>query len=112
MQNQKEAVPTENDQNKQTKSKKKPALRDGKKKEGKIQQVWEMSQKGISVKDIAKKTVLKEQIVRSYIWRKRNSEKYKALLSRYQKKRKEKLVEKQQQTESNKEKDTGSEAKA
>jgi hypothetical protein len=84
MQNQKEAVPTEDGQNKQTKPKKK---------EGRIQQVWEMSQKGASVKDIAKKTGLRDQIIRSYIWRKQNPEKFKALLKRYFEKRKKKTLE-------------------
>jgi len=65
-----------------------------KKKEGKIQQVWEMNQKGSSVKDIAKKTGLTEKVIRSYIWRKQNPEKFKALLKRYQEKRKKKFTEK------------------
>jgi hypothetical protein len=79
MQTPKEPETKQNSQNRQTKPKKK---------EGKIQQVWEMSQKGISVKETAKKTGLKEQVVRSYIWRKQFPDKYKALLERYLAKRK------------------------
>jgi hypothetical protein len=61
------------------------------KKKGKVQQVWELSQKGSTVKEIAEKTGLKEQIVRSYIWRKKNPDAYAALLQRYLAKRKTKL---------------------
>lgn len=88
MQNQKETEPEQTGQDKKPKSKQKK-----RKKEGKIQQVWEMSQKGLSVADIAKKTGLTERVVRSYIWRAKNPEKFKALLARYQEKRKKKLAE-------------------
>jgi hypothetical protein len=60
-----------------------------------------MSQKGSTIKDIAKKTGLKEQIVRSYIWRKQNAEKYKALLERYFAKRKKNLTKKPEETGKN-----------
>jgi transposase len=63
-----------------------------------------MSQKGSSVKDIAKKTGLSERVVRSYIWRAKNPEKFKALLVRYQTKRKKKLAEKATQARPNEEK--------
>ena len=81
MQNPKESEIIKTSQIKQIKPKKK-------KKEGKIQQVWDMQQKGVSVKDIAKKTGQSERVVRSYIWRAKNPEKYKILLSRYLVKRK------------------------
>jgi hypothetical protein len=49
-----------------------------------------MHQKGVSVKEIARKTKLSERIVRSYIWRAKNPAKYKALLNRYREKKKTK----------------------
>lgn len=58
------------------------------KKKSKIQKVFELHQKEVSVKDIAKKMKLSEHVVRSYIWRKKNPEKYKELLKRYFEKRK------------------------
>jgi len=60
------------------------------KKKGKIAQVYKLHQKGLSVKDIAEKLKLNEGIVRSYIWRAANPEKYKALLERYYQKKREK----------------------
>ena len=54
-----------------------------KKKKGKIAEVFRLHQKGVSAKDIAEKMKLKESIVRSYIWRMKNPEKYKALVKRY-----------------------------
>jgi hypothetical protein len=89
MQNPKEPISTQKGQNKQTKTKKR---------EGKIQQVWDMSQKGSIVKDIAKKTGLSERVVRSYLWRKKNPDKYKALLARYLANKRTKAQEKQAQT--------------
>jgi transposase len=59
-----------------------------KKKKGKIAQVYKMHQKGVSVAEIAAKTKLSERIVRSYIWRMKNPEKYKLLLKRYYDKKK------------------------
>jgi 2-C-methyl-D-erythritol 4-phosphate cytidylyltransferase len=53
------------------------------KKKGKIAQVYKLHQKGVSVKDIAEKMKLSETIVRSYIWRAKNPQKYRALLARY-----------------------------
>ena len=53
------------------------------KKKGKIAKVYRLHQEGVSVKEIAKRMKLKENVVRSYIWRKKNPEKYKALLKRY-----------------------------
>ena len=58
------------------------------KKKSKTEQVSQMSQKGASVKQLAEKTKLSERIIRSYIWRAKNPEKYKALLKRYQEKKK------------------------
>jgi hypothetical protein len=89
MQTPKESEIIQTGQNKQTKPKKK--------KQGKIQQVWELSQKGSIVKDIAKKTGLSERVVRSYLWRKKNPEKYKELLARYLAKKRTKAQEKQAQ---------------
>lgn len=53
------------------------------KKKGKIAQVYKLHQKGESVKDIAEKMNLSERIVRAYIWRSANPEKYKVLLNKY-----------------------------
>jgi hypothetical protein len=60
------------------------------KRKGKIAQVYNLHQKGTSVKEIAEKMNLKETIVRSYIWRAANPEKYKSLVDRYFRKKKEK----------------------
>lgn len=65
------------------------------KKQGKIAEVYALHQKGVSVKEIAKKKKLSEQVVRSYIWRAKNPEKYKALLKRYFEKKKTKGSSKQ-----------------
>ena len=46
--------------------------------------------KSVSVKGIAQKMKLSESIVRSYIWRAKNPEKYKTLLELYFEKRKQK----------------------
>jgi ribosomal protein S6 len=65
-----------------------------KKKKSKIAQVYKMHQKGAGVKEIAEKMKLSERVVRSYIWRAKNPEKYKALLQRYfEKKRQKKETE-------------------
>lgn len=53
------------------------------KKKGKIVQVYALYQKGLSVKEIAEKWRLNERIVRAYIWRMKNPEKYNALVQRY-----------------------------
>lgn len=53
------------------------------KKEGKIAKVYRLSQEGVSVKEITEKTKLSERIVRAYIWRMKNPEKYTALVKRY-----------------------------
>ena len=79
MKNEKETVPEESQQ-KKTKQKRK----------GKIAQVYKLHQKGVSVKDIAEKMKLSERVVRSYVWRMKNPEKYKELLKRYFEKRKQK----------------------
>jgi hypothetical protein len=42
-----------------------------------------LHQKGVDVKEIAEQMKLKETVVRSYVWRAANPEKYKALLQRY-----------------------------
>jgi predicted transcriptional regulator len=62
------------------------------KKEGKIAKVYRLSQEGVNVKEIAEKTKLSERIVRAYIWRVKNPEKYKALVKRYFEKKKGKEV--------------------
>jgi predicted transcriptional regulator len=100
--NKKEPVSAEN-QKQKTKQKKK---------KGKVAQVYAMHQKGVSVKEIAEKMKLSQQIVRSYIWRAKNPQKYKKLLNRYFAKRKQKaenekikaLVQKQKQESKEKEK--------
>lgn len=74
MENQQEQIPTE----KQAKAKKK----------SKIDKVYNLHKKGLKVKEIANKMKLSERVVRSYIWRKKNPEKYKELLKRYFDKRK------------------------
>ena len=79
MKNQKEEVSPKNQE-------KKPK----KKKKGKIAEVFRLHNKGVSVKDIAEKMKLKESVVRAYIWRTKNPEKYKALLQRYYAKKKAK----------------------
>jgi len=53
------------------------------KKKGKIAQVYKLHQKGVSVKEIAEKMKLSERIVRAYVWRAKNPEKFKALVQRY-----------------------------
>jgi hypothetical protein len=60
------------------------------KKKGKIAQVYKLHQKGLGVKEIAEKMKLSERVVRSYLWRSANPEKYKELLKRYFEKRKQK----------------------
>ena len=103
MQNQKDSGQAQTGQNKQTKPIKK-------KKNGKIQQVWTLSQKGVSVKEIAQKMKISEKIVRSYIWRAKNPEKFKALLKRYRENRKKK-ADGQKQPEPDPEKKPDSEVK-
>ena len=61
-----------------------------KKKKGKIAEVFRLHQKGVSVKDIAEKMKLKESVVRAYIWRMKNPEKYKELVKRWYDKKKAK----------------------
>jgi predicted transcriptional regulator len=61
-----------------------------KKKEGKIAKAYRLKQEGLKVKEIAAKMKLSERIVRAYIWRAKNPEKYKALLNRYREKKKTK----------------------
>jgi hypothetical protein len=61
-----------------------------KKKKNKVARVYAMRQKGSSVKEIAEKMKLSERVVRSYIWRAANPEKYRQLLKRYFDKRKQK----------------------
>jgi hypothetical protein len=63
----------------------------GRKKNGKVAEVFLLYQKGIAVKDIAKTMKLSERVVRSYVWRAGNPEKYRSLLKRYQQKKKERL---------------------
>jgi DNA-binding NarL/FixJ family response regulator len=61
-----------------------------KKKKGKIAEVFRLHQKGVSVKDIAEKMKLKESVVRAYIWRTKNPEKYQKLVKRWYDKKKAK----------------------
>ena len=79
MKNQKEDVSPKN-QEKKTKRKKK----------GKIAKAYRLHQKGLSVKEIAEKMKLKESLVRAYIWRMKNPEKYKKLVKRWYDKKKAK----------------------
>ena len=60
------------------------------KKEGRIEKVYRLYQGGASVKEITEKMKLSERVIRSYIWRKKNPEKYRELLKRYFEKRKQK----------------------
>lgn len=82
------------------KNEKEPIAKSSKQKEpkqkpkGKVAQVYELRQKGASVKEIAQKMKLSERVVRSYIWRAGNPEKYKALLQRYFAKKKQKAENK------------------
>lgn len=76
-------------ENKEKKSKKK--------KKGKIGEVFRLHQKGVSVKDIAEKMKLKESVVRAYIWRMKNPEKYKELVKRWYDKKKAKESQKKQE---------------
>lgn len=61
------------------------------KKKGKVAQVYDLHQKGIGIKEIAEKMKLSERVVRSYVWRVANPEKYRELLQRYFAKKKQKL---------------------
>jgi DNA-binding NarL/FixJ family response regulator len=58
------------------------------KKKSKIAEVYTLHQKGVSIEEIAEKMKLSQQVVRSYIWRIRNPQKYKKLLERYYEKKK------------------------
>jgi DNA-binding NarL/FixJ family response regulator len=60
------------------------------KKKSKIQRVYEMRKEGMDVKQISEKMKLSERVIRSYIWRMKNPEAYKALLHRYFEKRRQK----------------------
>lgn len=82
------------------------------KKTGKIKEVSAMHTKGASVKDISEKMKISERIVRSYVWRAKNPEKFKALLARYQEKRKKKLAEKTNQIATNTNEEQNSQKKA
>ena len=84
MKNEKEKVSPKNQE-------KKPK----KKKKGKIAEVYRLHQKGVSVKDIAEKMKLKESVVRAYIWRTKNPEKYKELVKRWYDKKKAKEAKKE-----------------
>lgn len=67
-----------------------PEEKKSKKKRGKIARVFKLHQEGKSVKEIAEKTALSERIVRSYVWRMKNPEKYRSLLKRYYSKKRQK----------------------
>lgn len=60
------------------------------KKEGKIAKVYRLSLEGLNIKGIAEKMKLNERIVRAYLWRAKNPEKYKSLVNRYFEKKREK----------------------
>jgi len=60
------------------------------KKKGKIAQVYKLHQKGTNVKEISEKMNLSERVVRAYVWRIKNPEKYKALVQRYFAKKRQK----------------------
>lgn len=60
------------------------------KKKGKIERVYQMRIEGLTVKQISEKMRLSERVIRSYIWRLKNPEAYKALLHRYFEKRRQK----------------------
>jgi ribosomal protein S6 len=62
-------------------------------KEGRVAKAYRLSQEGLKPKEIAKKMKLDERIVRSYIWRAKNPEKYKELLKRYHEKKKAKQAQ-------------------
>jgi orotate phosphoribosyltransferase-like protein len=66
------------------------------KKEGRIAKAHRLSQEGLKPKEIATKMKLNIRIVRAYIWRAKNPEKYQALLKRYHEKKKSKQSTKQQ----------------
>ena len=69
--------------------------RSKKKKKGKIAEVFRLHNKGVSVKDIAEKMKLKESVVRAYVWRTKNPEKYKELVKRWYDKKKAKEAKEQ-----------------
>ena len=60
-------------------------------KEGRIAKAYRLRQEGLTIKEIATKMKLNEWVVRAYIWRAENPEKYKALLERYNEKKKARL---------------------
>jgi ribosomal protein S6 len=59
----------------------------GKSKEGKIAKAYRLHTEGTSIKDIAAKLKIKENVARSYIWRMKQPDKYRALLERYRAKK-------------------------
>jgi hypothetical protein len=63
------------------------------KKRGRVAEVYELYTKGVSIKAISKRTKLDERVIRSYIWRQKNPDKFSQLLKRYQEKRKARLNE-------------------
>ena len=65
------------------------------KKKGKITKVYRLHQQGVSMKEIAEKMKLKESVVRAYIWRMKNPEKYKELVKRWYDKKKAKEAKEQ-----------------
>jgi hypothetical protein len=67
-----------------------------KRKKGKIKRAYEMHEKGATVKEISQKLGINERIVRSYLWRSANPEKFKALLARYYAKKKAQQVKKKE----------------
>ena len=60
------------------------------KKMGKVAKVFKLCEEGKSIKEIGDKMKLSERVVRSYIWRAKNPEKYRELLKRYFAKKKQK----------------------
>lgn len=71
-----------------------PESKPKQKKKGKIAEVFRLFKKGYNAKQISEKLGIDQRLVRSYIWRAKNPEKYKALLKRYfEKKRQKKETE-------------------
>lgn len=72
-------------------------------KKGRIAKVYRLHQKGVSVKEIAEKMNFKETVVRAYVWRKKNPEKYKELVKRWYDKKKAKAESEKSEKEEVKE---------
>ena len=60
------------------------------KRKGKIAKVYKLHLKGKSVKEIGEEMKLSERVVKAYLWRCANPQKYRALLQRYYSKKRQK----------------------